>query len=586
MSRPTLVADAQTPTELVPGTRLGRWVLERVIGHGATAVVWAARHERLGSPVAIKVFARKNLGFHDVLGEARAAAGIPSPFAIWVYDVDTFQGHHAIVMELCGTSDAIGESLAPQADMDPRTAARIVAQAGRGVAAAHAGGVFHKDIKPANILIHPTDGRAQITDFGLANPSMWKAASPQQPAAETTVAFEDLTEAPARAADSHREIRGAVRVGTPEYMAPEQAEGLRADLDGRDPRFRPYLVAIDVYGLGATLYALLAGRPPFPHGELAGRDPTALEVMTQVVDGPPPALRSVNPRVPRRLARVVERAMSRDPLQRYAEVRDLVRDLEDWGRDHPTSLERSPLVRLGVHLWRERVRVGLGVGFAAFALATTGLTWMNERQINTQQASITEQRHQLDRLADAQRTLQHELALADRQLGEAQVRIKSQAGQLDAASRELARRDDALSHLTSELDLTSASLNSTESELDEAASRALDLERERESLRTDLDGQRGQLETTLGDLAAVQADLSTVRSLLIDEAGRSAELEQRVASLTGEVERQRAATAQAEERARALTEESQQLRQTVRDTMAALDAKSAELMALKAAPAP
>ena len=162
------------PARLIPGVRLGRWSLDRVIGEGATATVWAAHHSVLGTPVAIKVFSPRGLAWQQVLGEARAAAGIPSPNAIWVYDVDTFDGHHCIVMELSASGEQLAGSLRDLGKLAPDRAARLVAQAARGVAAAHAGSVFHKDIKPANILVHPLDGRAQITDFGLANPLLWR----------------------------------------------------------------------------------------------------------------------------------------------------------------------------------------------------------------------------------------------------------------------------------------------------------------------------------------------------------------------------------------------------------------------------
>jgi serine/threonine protein kinase len=320
---PTVAGPVQ-PAPLAAGLRLDRWVLERRLGKGATAEVWAARHAELDAPVAIKLFRGRAASLAHVLGEAKAAAGIPSPNAIWVYDAGEIGGHQAIVMELCGGGERPPRSLADADDLSPAEAARLIAEAARGVAAAHAGHVFHKDIKPANILQNPLDGRAQITDFGLASPSLWRRpAHAPHPAASTLWLDADGTggeDLPAprpqspTLEDHLAPVRGGVRVGTPEFMAPEQAAGLRRDLDPHDPRVAAVLRAIDVYGLGATLYTLLAGEPPFPHGTLAGRsDLDAEAILAQILEGPPPPLRARAPHVPARLAAIVARAMAPDP---------------------------------------------------------------------------------------------------------------------------------------------------------------------------------------------------------------------------------------------------------------------------------
>ena len=581
-----MVPDTPRRVDLQPGVRLGRWVLERVIGQGATATVWAARHERLGSPVAIKVFIRQGLAFHDVLGEARAAAGIPSPFAIWVYDVDTWDGHHAIVMELCGTGEAVAEALRLRPDRAPQEAARIVAQAARGVAAAHAGGVFHKDVKPANILIHPTDGRAQITDFGLANPALWRVAARERHVAQSTVSVDAMVEAPARAVDPHRHIRGPVRVGTPEYMAPEQAEGLRGDFDPREPAFQRYLTAIDVYGLGATLYALVVGQPPFPHGPLAEQHPNAEQIMQQVVDGPPPRLRDLRRDLPKRLVAIIERAMARDPLDRYDSAYALADDLDAFLLDQPTSLDRTALQRLGVHLWRERVRVGGMTLLLALAAVTTLVIGRNMQMIYNQRQELAAQRTELDRLGVTQRELSVELRQAQLSLARARTDLNQQAGQLSEAERELEERNGALERLAGQLDAQTQDLAATSVELDEAASRALDLERERDMQSSLIEELRLQLSDTLHKLTAAEDDLSGTRALLVDEAARGSELERQLYISTTQLDAERKAAADALREARALREEAAQLRLQIESLTEALRQRALESPLLQDAPAP
>lgn len=546
-------ADLPARRRIEPGARLGTWILERVIGQGATATVWAARHERLGAPVAIKVFHRRDLGFHLVLGEARAAAGIPSPNAIWVYDVGTFDGHHAIVMELCGTTDTVAGSLREQGAPTEDDAARLVADAARGVAAAHAGGVFHKDIKPANILVHPGDGRAQITDFGLANPALWKIARGAARAPQSTICADTLVDPPHRVHDPHTEIRGSLRVGTPEFMAPEQAEGLRRDLDPRDPVHRAYLVAIDVYGLGSTLYALLAGRSPYPHGPLADTDPSATAIMDQVLATPPPPLRRVAPQVPRRLADIVDRAMAREPADRYPSAEALAADLDAWRSGYPTSNDRNPIVRAGVHLFRERIRALLFAISLITLVGSSGIVMMNQRRIDAQAREIQVQEHQLADLVMSRNRLQSTLQLTESALASARDELDDQGLRLSAQSEELLARAADVERLAGALDSTSSNLSATSEELAVAGVRIAELEaalegaeisglnarqaaaqtrREREHLQRELVQEvvrNTELEAQLTSTARRLDELVT----LIDQS------EARASSLRAELERER-----------------------------------------------
>src|SRR5262249_35222514 len=180
------------------------------------------------------------------------------------------------------------------------------------VAYAHSRGVLHRDIKPANILLGPY-GETLLVDWGLA-----KIIGRDQPAegAEATLRPES--------ASSSSETLPGTALGTPAYMSPEQAEG----------RLNQVGPASDVYSLGATLYALLAGKPPFEEGDVA-------ETLQRVRRGEFPAPSRVNPRVPRALEAVVLKAMALRPEDRYGSPRALAAEVEHWLADEP------------VHAWPE-----------------------------------------------------------------------------------------------------------------------------------------------------------------------------------------------------------------------------------------
>ncbi len=540
----TPAAQAARRPELRRGTRLGKWTLDRVLGDGATATVWAAHHTQLGTPVAIKFFRGTSRSFRTVLGEAKAAAGIPSPYAIWVYDVEVLEGHHAIVMELCAADGEMGESLRSHLITAPADAARLIAQAARGVSAAHAGGVFHKDIKPANILVNPSDGRAQITDFGLANPVLWRVLTQRgHREAQSTVCVEGPGSVPAGDFDPHAGIRGRVRVGTPEFMAPEQAGGLRPDLDPVDPTHRRYLAALDVYGLGATLYAMLAGFGPYPFAELDPSAATAEQIMAQVVASPPPRLRRVARSVPRRLAAIVERAMARDPFDRYEDAESLADDLEAWIAGYPTTLEPTPLHSLGVHLVRERAKVALLLVLAGVVGASSYVVADNLERISVQREHITEQaaalaqnRDELAQLQDTRASLETSLAETETTLEKTRTQLSEKAGLADARARDLAKSSASLARVSGALSQTSstlgertAALEAAQVDMERLATLEVELRAETASLRDDivemserLAGVRTQLEAASLKAGRAQQERDEARAAVTDLSGRLA----------------------------------------------------------------
>ncbi len=498
-------AQAAPPAQ---GGRLGRWILDRELGHGTTATVWAAHHEQLGAPVAIKVFHRKDLPFQAILGEAQAAAGIPSPHVVWVHDVDVLDGHPCIVMEMVGTSDRPAHSLRENPPEDDRQAARWIADAARGVAAAHEVGVFHKDIKPPNILLGPLDQRARISDFGLANPLLFRRPPTVRRKAQETIALaldEVRLELAMAGEDPCAAIRGTMRLGTPEFMAPEQAAGLRRDLDPDDPVHRFHLQAIDVYGLGATLWCLLVGRPPFPRD---GTDPErvdAADIMDEIVAHPAPSLAQEAPRVPAGLRAIVERAMHHDPRARHPSAGALADDLEAWLATRPTSLDTTAWQRGLVHLRRERATVRMMGLLAVVTLASFGIVWNNVQRIEAQQAEMAALASQVE----AERAT---VASERQQKGEIAEDLATTAAELEARTKSLQSNRRRLNAASSELDDLRAKQSATAESLSSVKTLLSETEAVLSQTTTALTEAEAAREAAQARIDALEIDLGATRA--------------------------------------------------------------------------
>ena len=277
---------------LAPGLRVGPYEVRELRGAGAMGEVWLARDARLGRDVALKVLRPGTKQDASVLlEEARAASALTHPAVATVYEAGEAEAEGRVVayiaMELVDgpTLGEYARSGAPVADL-----VALVEQVAEGLAAAHARGIVHRDVKPSNVLV--AEGRARLVDFGLAT----RLGALDQDALDT------LT--PEEAA---RVSSGGV-VGTAAYMSPEQVRG--EELDGRS----------DVFALGAVLWELLAGRRAFP-GETVGA------VLASVLGHEPEPLSGANPAVPEALSRVVARMIAKDRERRYASMREAADDL-------------------------------------------------------------------------------------------------------------------------------------------------------------------------------------------------------------------------------------------------------------------
>ncbi len=340
-----LHAEQQGDDETGPPS-LGRAADERYelavrLDTGATSSVWQAYDRRLGRNVAIKVFHERDESeaLDQVLAEARAASDVISDHVVRVLDVQVGDGHPYIVMELVSEYDpehgeiVRGKTAADTVPTDIDEVARWVMHVARGVHDAHLRNVFHRDLKPKNVLLTPNSRRARVADFGLAV----SAASPDAVHPAITLL--------------RRGPLGPVSVrGTPEYMAPEQARGLSPGLDAHNAQDRAVLVAVDIWGIGAIAYELLSGHPPWvvrPADDLS-----AWEIAASA-EHPPRLVRTrTGQSIPHRLRRVLEKAMAPEPARRYLTAAAVANELEAFLDRRPTTQDRSRLLRLA--LWCRR----------------------------------------------------------------------------------------------------------------------------------------------------------------------------------------------------------------------------------------
>jgi serine/threonine-protein kinase len=291
---PAAVADsAPRPSQGANLPHIPGYEVEGVLGRGGMGVVLKARQVRLNRPVALKMLlAGGCAGPHELARfqrEAEAVAALRHANIVQVYDVGDHEGWPYFTMEFV-EGGSLAQKLAgvPQPAHQAATLAATLAQA---VHAAHQGGIVHRDLKPANVLL-TADGTPKITDFGLARRLEGGAGLTQS--GET--------------------------LGTPSYMAPEQAQG-------KTPVVGP---AVDIYALGTILYELLTGRPPF-------RAETAVETIRQSISQDPVPPSRLNAKVPRDLETICLKCLHKDPARRYATAAALAEDLYRFQRGEPIA---------------------------------------------------------------------------------------------------------------------------------------------------------------------------------------------------------------------------------------------------------
>jgi serine/threonine protein kinase len=317
---------------------LGNYQILEEIGRGGMGVIYRARQRHSRRVVALKRILSCHADSRETLmrfrREAQAAANLDHPNVLPIYEVSESEGLPFFSMKFAGGGSLL--EAAPMLRRDPRRAVALMAKVARAVQYAHAQGILHRDLKPGNILLDG-GGEPLVSDFGLA-----KWLQPNS----------DLTRTPSI-------------FGTPGYIAPEQVNGSNGNLT----------TAADVYGLGAVLFHLLTGRPPFT-GE------HALKVIQQASERPAPKLRSVAPALDRDLETICGKCLEHEPHARYRSAGDLAEDLERWLHGH--SIVARP-VSPPVRLWRWSRRNPIIAGMAALLLALATLVgvmvWKNESAI-------------------------------------------------------------------------------------------------------------------------------------------------------------------------------------------------------------
>jgi hypothetical protein len=312
---------------------LGDYEILGELGRGAMGVVYRARQRALGRVVALKMILSGDRASAEELArfrrEAAVVARLQHPNIVQIYAVSEYEGRPYFSLEFVD-----GGTLADRLRTGrphPEQAAALAQALARALHAVHQAGIVHRDLKPANVLL-ARDDTPKLTDFGLARKLDGESAQTQP---------------------------GAV-VGTPSYMAPEQAQGAAAQATP----------AADVYGLGAILYECLTGRPP-----LQGATP--VETLRLVAEEEPVAPRALNPAVPRDLNTICLKCLEKTPERRYATAGELAEDLGRFLAREP--IRARPVGRVGrAALWLRRHRA-LTAAVLALALAATASAWLSVR---------------------------------------------------------------------------------------------------------------------------------------------------------------------------------------------------------------
>jgi len=313
----------------------GDYELLKEVGRGGQGVVFRARQKSLNRMVALKVIGlgqwATNAHLKRFRLEAEAAASLDHPCIVPIYEVGERDGQCYFSMKFVEGGQL--DEVVKHTPLSIRQAVELIAKVARTVHYAHEHGILHRDIKPGNILLD-ANGEPHLTDFGLA-----------------------------RLVESESTVTRTMEVlGTPSYMAPEQAAGNNARLTS----------ATDVYGLGAVLYQLLTGHPPFAGG-------TTYETIKLLLETEPRPPRLWNPKVDRDLSTICVKCLEKDPQRRYSSALALAEDLEHWLKHEPILARRSGIVTRGKK-WLQRNPTASAMAVLSLALiAAVGvIVWNSE----------------------------------------------------------------------------------------------------------------------------------------------------------------------------------------------------------------
>ncbi len=321
--------------------RLGRYLIDSEIARGGMGVVYKGRQEGLDRFVAIKMLLGGLSSNAEVLQrfyrEARAAARLRHPHIVAIHEVGEHNGQPFFSMDYIQGQGL--DALLKLQPLSPEQAARILRDVARAVHFAHEHGVIHRDLKPANVLIDPK-GEPHVTDFGLAK---------------------DIT------SRSMLSVTGEV-MGTPSFMSPEQAEGRVREVDRRS----------DIYSMGAILYRILTGKPPFEGPTIAA---TIYKVVHEYTTDP----HRLEKRIPVEISAICMKALEKNKEDRYATAEEFARDLDCFLRGEPVSarpLSRAQLLKRKVKQQKKVVIAAGSVAAAALVAIVTLLILVGKSELD------------------------------------------------------------------------------------------------------------------------------------------------------------------------------------------------------------
>jgi serine/threonine protein kinase/tetratricopeptide (TPR) repeat protein len=334
----------ELPVSAASSGWIGEYEILREIARGGMGIVYQARHRTLGRIAAVKLIKSGELADAEEIqrfrAEAQAASQLDHPAIVPIYEVGQSGQQYYMAMGLVD-GDSLWDRV-KESPFKPDEAARILQLVAEAVQYAHERGIIHRDLKPHNVLLSK-QGQPKVTDFGLAK---------------------------RQDGDSSLTATGQI-LGTPSYMSPEQTKGLPDQIGP----------ATDVYSLGATLYCLLVGRPPFQAA-------TPLETMRQVVEQEPVPPRYLNPAIPRDLETICLKCLQKRPDQRYATCNALASDLARHLRGEPIQARRTGPLGRGLR-WCRRNPVGAALaGSFVLLISLASLTfWLLHQQQQFQAVS-------------------------------------------------------------------------------------------------------------------------------------------------------------------------------------------------------
>ena len=332
------------------GKLFGDYELLEEIARGGMGVVYKARQQSLNRIVALKMILSGELASDQEVSrfqmEAESAAALKHPHIVNIHDVGVEAGHHFFSMDYIEGRNL--EELILENPLAAQQAASYLLEIAQAIEYAHQQGILHRDLKPSNILVDQT-GATHITDFGLA-----------------------------KQIQKDGQLTGSGQLlGTPAYMSPEQAAGERE-------HFGP---AMDVYSLGAILYALITGGPPF-------RAESTLELIIQVLKLEPIAPRLMNPKIPRDLETICLKCLAKDPRRRYSSAAKLAADLDRWLNNRPIQARPVSFLERTWRWCRRRPAIAclsLAVAIAIIAGSYTSWRYAIQAQHEASSAKVAQQ---------------------------------------------------------------------------------------------------------------------------------------------------------------------------------------------------